>query len=88
MFGLGCVLRGVEEEEKKGRTHDATHEEEDAEVVGLAQALDALVDVLGVETMVSQAKIAEQQSVVKGEGGKMARPEEDDAGRSADLIVG
>jgi hypothetical protein len=30
---------------RKG-TYDVTHEKEDAEVVGLTQALDALVDVL------------------------------------------
>ena len=40
--------------ERKG-TCDVTHEKEDAEVVGLTQALDALVDVLWVETMISQA---------------------------------
>lgn len=50
------------EKDGKGRTHDVAHEEEDAEVVGLAQALDALVDVLGVETMVSQAAIAEPRN--------------------------
>ena len=49
---FGRVGRG------KGRgTHDVTHEKEDAEVVGLAQTLDALVDVLGVETMIPQAVI-------------------------------
>lgn len=71
MFRLGWV-EGAEKEEK-GRTHDVTHEEEDAEVVGLAQTLDALVDVLGVKTMVSQAAIAEQSqssssSIVEGDG--------------------
>ena len=39
---------------RKG-TYNVTHEKEDAEVVGLTQALDALVDVLWVEMMISQA---------------------------------
>ena len=40
-------------------THDVTHEEKNAEVVGKTQTLDALVNVLGVETMVSQTAIPE-----------------------------
>ena len=81
------------ERDGKGRTHDVAHEEEDAEVVGLAQALDALVDVLGVETMVPQAAIAEPRNKVSRrrrhpEAEKMERPEEEDASRSTDLIVG
>jgi hypothetical protein len=39
---------------RKG-TYDVTHEKEDVEVVGLTQALNVLVDVLWVETMISQA---------------------------------
>ena len=37
---------------RKG-TYDVTHKKEDAEVVGLTQVLNALVDVLWVETMIS-----------------------------------
>ena len=45
--------------EEEGGTYDVTHEEEDTEVVSLTETLDALVNVLGVETMVSQAVIPE-----------------------------
>jgi len=41
----------------KGRTYDVTHEEEDAEVIGQAQTLDALMNVLWMEAMVPQAAI-------------------------------
>jgi len=44
---------------RRKETHDVTHEQEDAKVVGMAQTLDALVDVLGVETMVPQAVVLE-----------------------------
>ena len=71
---------------RKG-AYDVTHEEEDAEIVGLTQALDALVDVFWVETMISQAANPEprNESVVvvcrgqTGEGGRRGRgtgPEE------------
>jgi len=43
-------------------TYDVAHEKENAEVVGLAETLDALVDVLWVETMISQAAIAEREN--------------------------
>jgi hypothetical protein len=71
VFGLGYV-EGAEKEEN-GRTHDITHEEEDAEVVGLAQTLDALVDVLGVETMVSQAATRRSKSVIARRRGRRRR---------------
>ena len=46
----------------KGRgTHDVTHEKEDTEIVGLAETLDALVDILGVKTVISQAGIPERK---------------------------
>ena len=62
---------------RKG-TYDVTHEKEDAEVVGLTQALDALVDVLWVETMISQAANPElrNESVVvvrRGQTGERGR---------------
>lgn len=71
---------------RKG-TYDVTHEKEDAEVVGLTQALDALVDVLWMETMISQAANPEprNESVVvirrgqtgeKGWRGRGTGPEE------------
>jgi len=49
-----------------GRTHDVTHEEEDAEVIGQAQTLDALVNVLWMEAMIPQAAIprTEQSTIV------------------------
>ena len=34
--------------------YDIAHEQEDAQVVGEAEALDALVDVFGMETVVPQ----------------------------------
>jgi len=40
---------------KAGATHDVTYEEQYAEVVGQAQTFYALVDVLWVETVISQA---------------------------------
>ena len=51
---------------EKGRTHDITHEEEDAEVIGQAQTLDALMNVLWMETMIPQAAIprTEQSTIV------------------------
>jgi hypothetical protein len=41
----------------KGRAYDVTHEEEDAEVIGQAQSLDALMDVLWMKAMIPQAAI-------------------------------
>ena len=51
-------------ESREGTTHDVTHEEEYAEVVGLAQTFYALVNVLRVETMVSQAAKRSHQLIL------------------------
>jgi hypothetical protein len=53
-------IREVGRGKGKG-THDVTHEKEDAEIVGLAETLDALVDVLGVKTVIPQAVIPERK---------------------------
>ena len=58
VFGLRMGREGGTDVRGMG-THDVTHEEENAEVVGQTQSLDALVNVLGVETMVSQTAIPE-----------------------------
>jgi hypothetical protein len=71
-----------------GGTYDVTHEEEDTEVVGLTQTLDALVDVLGVEAMVSQAEIRKHLFVGSGRDRIEDEPEKEDACRSTNLIVG
>ena len=71
-----------------GGTYDVTHEEEDAEVVGLTQTLDALVDVLGVEPMVSQAEIRKHLFVGRGRDRIEDEPEKEDPCRSTNLIVG
>jgi hypothetical protein len=46
-------------------TYDVAHEVEDAEVVGLAQTIYALVDILWMEAMISQAG-QEKCSVMDG----------------------
>jgi len=55
-------VRGGRGEMRVEGTYDVAHEKENAEVVGLAETLDALVDVLWVETMISQAAIAEREN--------------------------
>lgn len=40
-----------------GEAYDVAHEEEDAEVIGQAQTLDALMDVLWMESVIPQAAI-------------------------------
>lgn len=75
-------------------TYDVTHQEENAEVVGLAQTFYSLMDVFGVETMVPQAgKHAQEKSMLSSQSqDRMIRereePEKEDTGSSTDLIVG
>jgi len=79
----------------KGRAYNVTHEEEDAEVIGQAQTLDALMNVLWMESMIPQATIprtrkstiVEQKKTLRGVG-EGTVPEEKDASGSTDLIVG
>jgi hypothetical protein len=69
-------------------TYDVAHEEEDAEVVGLAQTLYALMDVLWVEAMISQAGQKKAELCMAGRRTReKEEPEKEDAGCPTDLIV-
>lgn len=62
-------------------THNVTHQEENAEVVGLSQTFYALMDVFGVETMVPQAgKHAEEKSILSSPS-----QDNDDKGKGKNL---
>ena len=77
-------------ESREGTTHNVAHEEEYAEVVGLAQTFYALMDVLWVETMVSQATKRSHRLILSPrveQQGKTNKPEEKHTGRSTDLVV-
>ncbi len=91
VFLLGSKRMSGMRGSKAGATHNLTYEEQYAEVVGLAQTFYALVDVLWVETMISQAARQGHPIILSPQverKDKTEKPEEKHTGTSADLVVG
>ena len=60
---------------------DVAHDEQDADVVAVLELLDALVDVVGMQAVVSDAAMSAVRSSTSD------APEEEHACRRADLVV-